>query len=84
LFLEGGSGFVVVFDGGGAGQGADECLDAKPMMQQNLHLAALLASFGPRDLNPRLTSLLHSFQRQSCHFAVILPESGEANYLGDS
>ena len=37
LFLEGGSGFVVAFDGGDAGQGVDECLDAKPQMQQSPH-----------------------------------------------
>jgi hypothetical protein len=42
LFLEGGSGFVVAFEGGDAGQGADECLDAKPLMQQSPHLAGFV------------------------------------------
>ena len=28
LFLEGGFGFVVAFDGGGAGEGANQCVDA--------------------------------------------------------
>jgi hypothetical protein len=32
----------VAFGGGDAGQGADECLDAKPQMQQSPYLAGFV------------------------------------------